>query len=239
MKVIKYLLIGTFLLVSASSLGQEKDGSLMLKVEQTKKYEDLSLIEWKKFKRFETKLKLSNSSSSNSDYQLRSYARDSIQILGVKLMAIKLLNEKKLLNRDISENKAYYTALLNELKESQIPPSEYLFLEEKMAFINQESLENELARSYWFNLGLIILCGIVIVSFFWFRAKRKPLEPSVLSRQETTVRNLILQGKTNKEIANELFISLSTVKTHITHIYNKLDVANRQELFQKSTGTST
>jgi len=45
---------------------------------------------------------------------------------------------------------------------------------------------------------------------------------------------LILQGKSNKEIANELFISLSTVKTHITNIYNKLKVSSRQELLRKT-----
>ncbi|MEM9075679.1 MAG: LuxR C-terminal-related transcriptional regulator [Bacteroidota bacterium] len=221
------------------SFSQDKNTTPTLNTSQSEAYDDLSLSEWKKFKRFETKLKLTESSTSSSNSELRSYARDSIQILGVKLMAIKLLDEKKLLDRDISENKAYYGALLNELRESRIPPSEYLFLEEKMAFINQESLENKLARSQWFNISLLIVCGILFTSVFWFRARKKSSIPSVLSKQEATVRNLILQGKTNKEIANELYISLSTVKTHITHIYNKLDVANRQELFQKSTGTST
>jgi transcriptional antiterminator len=48
--------------------------------------------------------------------------------------------------------------------------------------------------------------------------------------------------KSNKEIATELFISVSTVKTHITNIYKKLAVVNRTELvtrFTNSTGTST
>ncbi|HDZ13708.1 MAG TPA: response regulator transcription factor [Pricia sp.] len=36
-----------------------------------------------------------------------------------------------------------------------------------------------------------------------------------------------------KEIANELFISLSTVKTHITNIYGKLKVSGRQELLRR------
>ncbi len=227
------------LLLTNYTFGQDGETATPSKREEHQKYDALSLSEWKKFKRFETKLKLNKSSSKSSNYELRSYARDSIQILGVKLMAIKLLDEKKLLDRDISENKAYYNTLLSELKESQIPPSEYLFLEEKMAFVNQANLENRLARSQWFNIGLVLLCIVLIASFFWFKSKRKPSETSVLSKQEATVRKLILQGKTNKEIANELFISLSTVKTHITHIYNKLEVANRQELFQKSTGTST
>jgi DNA-binding NarL/FixJ family response regulator len=35
------------------------------------------------------------------------------------------------------------------------------------------------------------------------------------------------QGKTNAEIAGELFMSVATVKAHITHILTKLDVGNR------------
>ncbi|MCI7146341.1 MAG: response regulator transcription factor [Clostridiales bacterium] len=38
---------------------------------------------------------------------------------------------------------------------------------------------------------------------------------------------LIYKGKSNKEIAEELFLSESTVKTHIYNIFRKLDVKNR------------
>ena len=41
---------------------------------------------------------------------------------------------------------------------------------------------------------------------------------------------LIIQGKTNDEIAKILFISLSTVKRHLEHIYNKAKVSNRHKL---------
>jgi DNA-binding NarL/FixJ family response regulator len=51
-----------------------------------------------------------------------------------------------------------------------------------------------------------------------------------LSERELDVARSIAQGRTNQEIAAELFISLSTVKTHITRIQNKLDVRNRVEI---------
>ena len=38
------------------------------------------------------------------------------------------------------------------------------------------------------------------------------------------------QGKSNKEIAEELFLSESTVKTHIYNIFRKMDVKNRIEV---------
>ena len=50
-----------------------------------------------------------------------------------------------------------------------------------------------------------------------------------LTDRELQVLSLIGQGFTNGEIASELVISMSTVKTHINHIYEKLDVANRTQ----------
>jgi DNA-binding NarL/FixJ family response regulator len=51
-----------------------------------------------------------------------------------------------------------------------------------------------------------------------------------LSARELEVAAAIARGRTNNEIAAELFISLSTVKTHLTSIHNKLDVRNRVEI---------
>ncbi len=51
-----------------------------------------------------------------------------------------------------------------------------------------------------------------------------------LSKREIEVIALIKQGKRNKEIAEELFIDLSTVKTHLNKIYRKTGVKNRKEL---------
>lgn len=48
-----------------------------------------------------------------------------------------------------------------------------------------------------------------------------------LSPRELELVQLLARGQTNKEIAAELFISQSTVKTHLIHIYDKLGVDNR------------
>jgi DNA-binding CsgD family transcriptional regulator len=50
-----------------------------------------------------------------------------------------------------------------------------------------------------------------------------------LSDREREVLKKIGEGKPNKQIAEELFISLSTVKTHINNIYRILKVSNRKE----------
>jgi DNA-binding CsgD family transcriptional regulator len=51
-----------------------------------------------------------------------------------------------------------------------------------------------------------------------------------ISRREKEVIHLILQGKSNKEIADALFISLPTVKQHIYNIYQKIGVKSRMQL---------
>ena len=53
---------------------------------------------------------------------------------------------------------------------------------------------------------------------------------SQLSDREFQIARSVARGRTNAEIAAELFISLSTVKTHITRIQDKLGIRNRVEL---------
>ena len=63
------------------------------------------------------------------------------------------------------------------------------------------------------------------------------VELVTLSMRESEVLQL-LPGRTNKEVANKLFISEKTVKTHITNIYKKLQVINKQEAIVKAKSLS-
>jgi len=58
--------------------------------------------------------------------------------------------------------------------------------------------------------------------------------PAELTVREKQVLLCITEGKTNKDIANELFISLETVKSHTKNIFRKLDVKNRVEAARKA-----
>ncbi|HBN84318.1 MAG TPA: helix-turn-helix transcriptional regulator, partial [Clostridiales bacterium] len=51
-----------------------------------------------------------------------------------------------------------------------------------------------------------------------------------LTEREQEVLQVILSGKSNKEIAAMLFITESTVKTHVRNIFSKYDVSSRAEL---------
>lgn len=50
-----------------------------------------------------------------------------------------------------------------------------------------------------------------------------------LSMRELEVLHKITEGLTNRQIADELYIGVGTVKKHITHIYGKLQVDNRTQ----------
>jgi DNA-binding CsgD family transcriptional regulator len=91
------------------------------------------------------------------------------------------------------------------------------------------------------TLGVIIICGNVLVlkisrSFLNAENRLTPLPVSQLSpeykitRRESEILELVAQGRTNKEIAAELFISEGTVKNHLHRIMGKLNAGNRTEL---------
>lgn len=50
-----------------------------------------------------------------------------------------------------------------------------------------------------------------------------------LSKRELEVLKVLATGLSNQEIADELFISLKTVKTHVSNIFNKLEVSDRTQ----------
>ena len=54
-----------------------------------------------------------------------------------------------------------------------------------------------------------------------------------LSDRELEVLGLMADGNSNQEIANRLFVSLSTVKTHNQNLFEKLDVKRRTQAIEK------
>ena len=55
---------------------------------------------------------------------------------------------------------------------------------------------------------------------------------NTLSKREVQLLKLIVEGRTNKEIADELFISVRTVESHKNHIMVKLELKNQVELIK-------
>lgn len=55
-----------------------------------------------------------------------------------------------------------------------------------------------------------------------------------ISKRELEVLNLLATGKSNDEIAQMLFVSRNTIKTHLANLYQKLDVKRRTQAVDKA-----
>ena len=64
------------------------------------------------------------------------------------------------------------------------------------------------------------------------RTRRTP--PGALTPQEAAVASLARAGRTNRQIAGQLFLSENTVETHLAHVYRKLGIRRRWELIARA-----
>ena len=62
------------------------------------------------------------------------------------------------------------------------------------------------------------------------RARPRPRRDSELTHAERRVAALVALGKKNREVAAQLFTTVSTVEAHLTRIYRKLGIRSRTEL---------
>lgn len=103
-----------------------------------------------------------------------------------------------------------------------------------------------------YRIGTDVYIGIISVIFLGlgvylgikFAGRKKqpvlPTEPVKLplelelSVREVEVLNQIALGHTNQEIADKLFVSLNTVKSHTNNIYSKLNVNRRTQAIEKA-----
>jgi DNA-binding CsgD family transcriptional regulator/heme/copper-type cytochrome/quinol oxidase subunit 4 len=102
-------------------------------------------------------------------------------------------------------------------------------------------LSNE--NNFLFSSIPYALYGIFLISYFLQYSLATPmatddLSEAFLSRYGITGREReiilkVIQGKSNADIASELFISLATVKTHLHNIYKKIGVESRFDLLAR------
>jgi len=92
-----------------------------------------------------------------------------------------------------------------------------------------------LAVKYWLKLEIEKQREFIKAEYVLNQVKQKN-ETNLLNQltqREYEVLKLIMDGFSNKQIAERLFIAVSTVKTHINNIYKILEVENRREVIEK------
>ena len=121
------------------------------------------------------------------------------------------------------------------VEQTELPRSYYAAVATQYASLAYDGLRT---RTRWLTgalLASLLLCGYLAWRL-WGRSTPVRDESvaedttTELSHKELEVYALIRSGATNKEIAAQLFISVSTVKTHINSIYRKMGVSRRAEL---------
>ena len=108
--------------------------------------------------------------------------------------------------------------------------------------LNFQTLVHAMSRSVFNVIIAVAFLGVGLwFGFLTFRQQKKKSEVKLgdtaafgLSKREKEVLQLLAQGHSNQEIADQLFVSLNTVKTHLSNIFSKLNVQRRTQAVQKA-----
>ena len=137
---------------------------------------------------------------------------------------------------DLKTN-TYYDNLLDRLTE-HYPNSTYTkqFKAELTSdkFIISEN-SNDIKFKWNYILYIFLFISMLLNIYFWLLFKKLKIKKSLnhsenLTKQEQNILALIQEDKSNKEIADALFVSISTVKTHVNNIFKKLNVQSREDI---------
>jgi LuxR family maltose regulon positive regulatory protein len=128
--------------------------------------------------------------------------------------------------------KAY--AQQGKMAEAQQPLAEALRLAELEGYLSSFVDEGETMRLLLMQLDGVPYARKILAGFSTQAGTAQKPSPSaspsaMLSEREGEVITLVAEGLSNQEIADRLFISLPTVKTHINNIFNKLGVSSRTQ----------
>lgn len=207
--------------------------------------------EWKKLKQFKAQFNEVFIPNKNKELQqqriddyahkLQQFSLDSLKHPLVKLLSFAAIKRTDFdIRKDFEKNPLFYNDILQSLKKKYPETSYTLQFQDELSKITYILT----LQRYQFhkNLNYMLAATLLLIAVYAFILYKKQRQKSVtpiknegtgLTQQEIKIANLIAEQKSNKEIADLLFISLSTVKTHIRNLYTKLEVNNRHELTEK------
>lgn len=209
--------------------------------------------QWREFRRIKSKLYSEFSETENMEIrrqsvykllnELKNEATNSNYHPLIPMMMVTEFPES-ILKNDFQVDSEFYQELQNKLNHYYEGQSYALQFNDFIAELSISDTQKELSfyKSMTYvslSICLILICLVFFLKNQLKKQKRLNFTHDIISltKQEEKIAELICQDKSNKEIAAELFISLSTVKTHIRNLYAKLEVSNRNELLVKFKNT--
>ena len=205
---------------------------------QLKEYKEYVFRLRKEFREFQNR-EMINQPASQMLFELKSFIFQKKAHPLISLILIGTLPPSAI-KEDLKEDPKFYSQLQNKLNSYYGSSFYAIQFKDFLVDLNAEETKQELTFYKRLTYGLIVLCILLIVALAFsilrikqIRNKNYEITDFNLTSQEETVAELMLENKTNKEIASELFISLNTVKTHIRNLYAKLEVSNRGEFVEK------
>ena len=160
-KIVVVILLITHFMIEAQTRNNDDQSDYQQNIVDEKPHHDYTTLELDKYYNFKKRL----NTSSTTEYleKIRSYSKDSLKTLAIKLLSIKELSDENLLRKDISINTDYYIRLLGALKSSEINNEDYVFLEQELDKFELDRMR----RAYMLSIIAIVILGLTIVGLIY------------------------------------------------------------------------
>jgi len=115
-----------------------------------------------------------------------------------------------------------------------------------LKFIEYRYFVRDLSLEFYIGMVAVLFTGLgvwagmkltrkkVAIANPDFKLNEAELQRLAISKREYEVLELIAQGLSNQEIADKLFVSLNTVKTHSSNLFMKLDARRRTQAVRQA-----
>ena len=157
-----------------------------------------------------------------------------VVLMDIKMPELSGVEATNMIKRDFPEVKVIVLTTFND--------DEYIYDAIKngaSGYLLKDASPSEIAEAVRrvYNGGALIQSAVAVKVLDKFselarenRPRHRDSRTELLTERETEICRLIAEGKNNKEISDELYLSEGTVKNHITRVLIKLDLRDRTQL---------
>jgi two-component system, NarL family, response regulator LiaR len=115
-----------------------------------------------------------------------------------------------------------------------------------LKFIEYRYFVRDLSLEFYLGVVAILFAGLgvwaglrltrrkIVIANPGFKLNEPELQRLGISKREYEVLELMAQGLSNQEIADKLFVSLNTIKTHSSNLFMKLDARRRTQAVRRA-----